>query len=421
MDKLPFTEVYLHPLVKDKNGKKMSKSLGNVIDPLEVIDGCSLEILQEKLKKSNLTPKEITKGLKEKAKDFPEGIPPCGTDTLRFSLLIYMTQLRNINLDINRIIGYRLFCSKIWNSVKLALMYKTPDFNLGKSIADFKLSSADIWILTKLKRVIISSNKNLGDHLYGNYANDLYDFYQKQFCDIYIEASKVYLTGEDQESKLAALNTIFTVLDISLRLFHPMMPYITEELYQRLPSHDAKKDSIYETAYPQDLEDFKIDEETELKFENLMRIVAEIRSVRDGIGIQKNLKPEVVVKIGDSTDQEYYNHHSKLFESLTGSASVTIAATDSADPAGSISKRIHSDTVYIKIEGLIDVKQEILRLQKSITKIEKMIEGIDKKMSGKAAEKMPDDVKEENKSKLQTYHHNIEAYKQSISELEKLK
>lgn len=180
-DQLPFTEVYLHPLIKDKQGKKMSKSLGNVIDPLEVIDGCNLETLMDKLRSSNLAPKEIEKGLKDKQKEFPDGIPPCGSDSLRFSLLIYMTQPRTINLDVNRIIGYRLFCSKIWNAVKLALMYTPKDFVIGKSIADYNLSTADTWILNKLQKLIESSNKNLGEHLYGAFANNLYDFFQKDF------------------------------------------------------------------------------------------------------------------------------------------------------------------------------------------------------------------------------------------------
>ena len=419
-DKLPFTEVYLHPLIKDKQGKKMSKSLGNVIDPLEVIDGCSLDVLTEKLKSSNLDPKEIQKGIKDKEKEFPDGIPPCGSDSLRFSLLAYMTQPRTINLDVKRIIGYRLFCSKIWNSVKFALTYYPKDFQPTKSISDVNLSLHDTWILSKLNKIIQSSNKNLSEFAYGAFTNDLYDFFQKQFCDIYIEASKVVLQGSDEAAKTATLNTIFIVIDRSLRLFHPMMPYITEELYQRLPHAKGEKaESIYETSYPQELEDFKHDEETEAKFEQIIKVIGEIRSMRDGVGIQKNLKPEVVLKLEEKAD-EGMKLICKIIESMTNSAEVSIALPDAKDPEGSISKTVGKDTVFVKVTGMIDVKQEIKRLRTEKGKAEKYIEGLLKKMSGKAAEKMPEEVKQENQAKLDQHHRLIEAYDQSIAELQKL-
>jgi valyl-tRNA synthetase len=420
-DKLPFKEVYLHPLIKDKQGKKMSKSLGNVIDPLEVIDGCDLKHLQDKLRNSNLAPKEIERGIKDKAKEFPEGIPPCGSDSLRFSLLAYMTQPRTINLDVNRIIGYRLFCTKIWNAAKMFFAYCPEGFRAGKSISDFKLSAADNWILTKLKQVIISSNKNMEDHQYGTFTNDLYDFFQKQFCDVYIEASKVALQGSDEDAKLAALNTLFTVLDNSFRLFHPMMPYITEELYQRLPYPEgAMKESIYLTDYPQDLEDFKSDEESAQKFDQANTIMGEIRSNFDNIGIQKKHKPEVTIKLGNDADVTFYEGLNETIKFMTGSGEVKIALSGSENPTGSISKCIGDDTLFIKVVGIIDIKQEIQRLQKQKGKTEKLIEGIHKKMSGKSAAMMPDSVKQENELKLQTYELQISAFDLSIETLQSL-
>ncbi|CAI2379925.1 unnamed protein product [Moneuplotes crassus] len=420
LDKLPFKEVYLHPLVKDKSGKKMSKSLGNVIDPLEVIDGCTLQTLQDKLQKSNLDKKEIQKGLKEKKKEFPDGIPPCGSDSLRFSLLTHMTQPRSINLDVNRIIGYRLFSSKIWNSVKLFLNYSKDGFEL-KSIADCKLSLADNWILTQLNKIITSSNASMESHIYGAFANDLYDFFLKKFCDVYIESSKVALQGKDEDTRQAALNTLFTVLDYSLRLFHPMMPYITEELYQRLPhAEGTKKDSIYLTSYPEIVEEFKGDDDLATKFDSLIAINAEIRSMFDQIGIQKNHKPEVVIKLDTNSDASFYGGASELIQSLTFSGSVSIAAADSADPSGSISKAVEGLTIFVKIVGIIDIKQEIARLNKLKGKNEKLIEATNKKMSGKAAAKMPESVKKENAKKLEKLQNEIEAYNQSIVSLKNL-
>ena len=420
-DKLPFTEVYLHPLVKDRQGKKMSKSLGNVIDPLEVIDGCTLDTLLDKLKSSNLTPKEIQKGLKDKTKEFPEGIPPCGSDSLRFSLLAYMTQPRTINLDVNRIIGYRLFCSKIWNSVKFALMYFPPDFVPGKMILDFELSYADKWILSRLQKVMKSSNESMDNYLYGAFANDLYDFFLKDFCDNYIEACKIALQGDDSPSKTAALNTLFLVIEKSLILFHPMMPYITEELYQRLPHVEgAKFDSIYECEYPRDIEDFKAEEDIEQKFKSLLSMIAEIRSAKDDIGIRKNLRPEIFIKTSSEDLSSIYTQNIGIIQSLSFSGTVTILTSSDADPEGCIRKTFGENIIYVKVIGIIDIKQEIQRLQKDKGKKEKLIEGINKKLSGKAAEKMPENVKQENRDKMEGYTKEIEAIDISISELLKL-
>lgn len=420
-DKLPFTEVYLHPLIKDKQGKKMSKSLGNVIDPLEVIDGCVLDTLLEKLRNSNLTPKEIEKGIKDKEKEFPDGIPPCGSDSLRFSLLIYMTQPRTINLDVKRIIGYRLFCSKIWNAVKLSLMYNPKDFVPGKSISDYKLSYADKWILNKLLKVIVSSNQNLANYQYGAFANNLYDFFQKDFCDGYLEASKVALQGADEDSKLAALNTIFLVLDNTLRLFHPMMPYITEELYQRLPhAPGTKADSIFESSYPQTIEDFKQDDESEANFESILKMVGDIRSMKDDIGLQKNLKPQVFIQLGNDASESFYTNNLKVIESLASTGEVTILSSSAAEPEGCIKKRIGTEWVFVRVVGIIDIKQEILRLKKLRAKHEKAIADIKKKLQGKAAEKMAEEAKIENQQKLEKNEHDIVAIDHSIEELQKL-
>jgi len=398
----------------------MSKSLGNVIDPLEVIDGCALDSLTSKLNKSNLGPKEILNGIKEKKREFPDGIPPCGTDSLRFALLTHMTAPRSINLDVNRIIGYRLFSSKIWNGVKLFLYYSGDKFT-PKPVSEITLSAADHWILAKLSKVAVSSNKNLEIHNYGAFANELYDFFLKQFCDVYIEASKVALQGSSEEAKDAALSVLYIVLDSSLRLFHPMMPYITEELYQRLP-HTTKnrKESIFLTSYPTGVEEFKADQDLEANFDSLISINSTIRSIFDSVGIQKTHKPEVVIKVGASSDISFFEGIIELTKFLTGSGSVAIASSDSTDPSGSISKVVGDQTIFVKVVGFIDIKQEITRLQKAKGKVDKYIEGTNKKMTGKSGAKMPEHVKEENIAKLALYKSQIEAYDQSIQTLQNI-
>lgn len=220
-------------MVKDENGAKMSKSKGNVIDPLEVMDGCTLETLLQKLYDSNLAQKEIDSSVADKKKKFPQGISECGTDALRFSLLTYMTQSA-INLDVMRVIGYREFCNKLWNIVRFALgnfpagFQPRPD---GVDSIKEHLSLSDKWILTKLSELTDNTNKAFTDFKLGEMATSLYDFWKKELADVYLEATKPVMKGSDLAKKEAALNTLYLVLDAALKLLHPTMPYLTEELY----------------------------------------------------------------------------------------------------------------------------------------------------------------------------------------------
>lgn len=230
-DKLPFKYVFLHPMVRDEKGAKMSKSKGNVIDPLEVMDSCSLEQLLKKLYESNLPESEIKEAEAEKKKSFPQGIPECGTDALRFGLLSYMIQ-NSINLDVKRVVGYRQFCNKLWNIVKFAM----TNFPAGfvpeeKGIEGLKLSLADKWVLTRLSKLIVSTNENFENYKFGDLVMSLFDFWLKELADVYIEALKPIMYGSDEDSKKAARNTLFKCLDFGLRLLHPTMPYLSEELY----------------------------------------------------------------------------------------------------------------------------------------------------------------------------------------------
>ena len=236
-DKLPFKTVFLHPMVKDENGAKMSKSKGNVVDPLEVLDGCDLDTLLKKLYESNLAQSEIAKAVEDKKKKFANGIPECGTDALRFSLLAYMVQ-SSINLDVARVVGYREFGNKLWNIVKFALKNFPEDFQPeadGVSSITGELSLPDRWILTRLSELIQSTNSDFAGYKFGSMVNNLYDFWKKDLADNYLEAIKPVMRSDNPAKKRAALNALYICLDAALKMLHPTMPYITEELYQRLP------------------------------------------------------------------------------------------------------------------------------------------------------------------------------------------
>jgi valyl-tRNA synthetase len=243
-DKLPFSTVYLHAMVRDKYGRKMSKSLGNVIDPLEVIYGCSLDQLLLKIQEGNLPAKEVDKAKAGQEADFPEGIPECGADALRFGLLAYTVQGRDVNLDIKRVVGYRQFCNKLWNAVRFALTYITSDAfvpapAMVASLAGHEgLSPRDKYILSRLNETVSECNKQMEAYSFGAVTSALHSFFLYDFCDLYLELCKpvVSSSAPDGPAKSAAQMTLFTCLEHFLRLAHPLMPFVTEELWQRLPN-----------------------------------------------------------------------------------------------------------------------------------------------------------------------------------------
>lgn len=250
LGKLPFKEIYLHPMVRDAHGRKMSKSLGNVIDPMDVIHGISLEGLHAQLVNSNLDPREIEKAKAGQKQDYPNGIPECGSDALRFALCAYITQARDINLDINRVQGYRFFCNKLWNATKFALMYFTGQ---EKYSSDLQLTgqenNMDVWILSRLAAAIESCNNGFEQYDFAAVTTACYSFWLYDLCDVYLECLKPIFQNGTDDQKYSARKALFACLDLGLKLLSPFMPFISEELYQRLPRADATP-SICVANYP---------------------------------------------------------------------------------------------------------------------------------------------------------------------------
>lgn len=280
--KLPFTQVLLHAMVRDAHGRKMSKSLGNVIDPVDVIEGCTLETLQSQLDGGNLDPAEVAKAKAGQKQDFPQGIPECGIDALRFALCNYVAQGRDINLNINKVEGYRRFCNKLWNAMKFALMKLGPDFR-GSS-ADIDLSTArkedflpvDLWMLAKIARASEAANKNFACFNLMNVTAAIHHLWLYELCDVYIEAVKPVLATQESSRKV-----LYFALEQGLKLLHPMMPFITEELFHRLPrANPGEIASICIAEYP-DLDPaalpaFILDAEGE--FDQLYELIKSLRS-----------------------------------------------------------------------------------------------------------------------------------------------
>lgn len=312
-DKLPFETVYLHTIIRDAHGRKMSKSLGNVIDPIHVINGISLADLHKTIYKLNLSEKECERAMQGQKADFPNGIPECGTDALRFGLLAYTMQGRDINLDIKRIEGYRNFCNKLWNAIKFTLMHLKKDFqpNTSDKPLTSHESSMDLWILSCAHWATSVINSAFDEYCFSYITETIYDFWLHKFCNTYLECIKPVLQAEDSnESKNAAKQTLYTVVDIGLRLLHPLMPFITEELYQRLPRRsDANIISICVAPYPS-IEEFKWshDKDLEDEVEFMEKIAHSVRSTRSDHNLLKTKVP-LYLKFNSTNWEKKMKHY----------------------------------------------------------------------------------------------------------------
>jgi len=412
---LPFGKVYLHNLVKDAQGKKMSKSKGNVIDPLEIVEGSALEPLIQRIKDSSLPQKEIDRCVNLRKKEFPKGIPQCGTDALRFTLLSYINQGTNINLDINRVIGYRHFCNKLWNAIKFTLAYLPSDFQ-PTNIHTLSLSFIDKWILSSLEETKRNVNKLFEELNFGIAANTLHDFWLHKLCDIYFEGIRPTLQSKSNPLLMGAHNTLYRCVNSGLRLLHPMMPFITEELYQRLPSQSHPK-SILLSEYPE-FEERYFDPKCLNQMEVIMNVVQSVRSVISALNIQGRPNIEVVSK--DMNEYGLLKENCSLISALGRVGDVKCRDKHLLD--GCIMDLVNSNlSVYLQVKGVIDLNNEIQRLNKKVSQLEDMLKKLEKKTKVKDYRtKVPEDIKAKNKEKQQSITNEIQILSKYIKEITEL-
>ncbi|CEP20056.1 hypothetical protein [Parasitella parasitica] len=338
--KVPFAEVYCHALIRDAHGRKMSKSLGNVIDPIDVIEGITLQGLHDKLSQSNLDPKETKKATAGQKADFPNGIPQCGTDALRFALCNFSTGSTDIDLEILRIEGYRRFCNKLWNATRFALMKLGDDFVPSKSAdPSGNESLADKWILSRLNKCAIDTNTALEQRNFMMATNNVYQFWLYDLCDVYIETVKPICdadTAGDEAAtvrKITAQNTLYTCLEAGLKLLHPFMPYVTEELFQRLgrrPGRDER--SIVLARYPVENEAYNKYEQAEKDFNTVIEIVKSIRSLASDLDKKKDLV--AYIQTDDSDLKSLYEDNKGSIAALVkGLVELTVSDASAGAPA----------------------------------------------------------------------------------------
>ncbi|KAG2734591.1 hypothetical protein G9P44_002597 [Scheffersomyces stipitis] len=418
--KVPFKEVFCHSLVRDAQGRKMSKSLGNVIDPLDVIAGIPLQGLHDKLKVGNLDPRELQKATDGQKLSYPNGIPECGTDALRFALCAYSTGGRDINLDILRVEGYRKFCNKIYQATKFVLGRLGEDFKPAQTPAKTGNESlVEKWILYKLTQATAKTNKAIENRDFGDATNHIYNFWY-DLCDVYIENSKALIQDGTAEQKKSAQDTLYTCIDSSLRLIHPFMPFVTEEMWQRLPRRagDSTK-SIVVAAYPEYIKEFD-DKEAHEAYELVLEITKGARSLLSQYNILKHGQVYVETAKKDIFDIASEQHDS-IVSLIKGVDKITVVSKVEDVPSGCALQAIGPDcTVHVLVKGQIDLDAEIAKVEKKLdaaTEFDKKT----KEAIEKFTEKTQPAAKEAAFKRLEKVTAEIEGYQQTIAILEKLK
>ncbi|KZT55595.1 hypothetical protein CALCODRAFT_436976 [Calocera cornea HHB12733] len=414
--KMPFQEVFCHAMVRDAHGRKMSKSLGNVIDPVDVIQGIALESLHQQLYEGNLDEKEIQKAIAGQKKDFPNGIPQCGTDALRFALCAYTTSGRDINLEVLRIEGYRKFCNKIFNATKFAMLKFEDGFvpkPSGKPTGHESI--VEKWILNKLHIAASDVNKHLEERSFMLATTAVYNFWLYELCDVYIEAMKP-MTDESASptTRRSAQDTLYTCLDGALRLLHPFMPFITEELWQRLPRRpDDKTPSIMVASYPLPEPAF-VFPEAEKDFDLVFSTVKAIRSLAAQYNLMSNI--QVYIHVTTPALAEVLEKEVPTVLALTkGCKSVGIVHNQQNIPLGCGSAVVTADiTAYILVRGIVDLDAEIAKAQKKLDLAEANAIKV-RKLQAQAdyEQTIPEQVREANAERLRTLEAEIATLQQT--------
>lgn len=415
MGKLPFKEVYLHPMVRDAHGRKMSKSLGNVIDPVDVVRGVTLEELHRQLEDSNLDPREVEKAKQGQKQDYPNGIPECGTDALRFALCA-MTQGRDLNLDIQRVQGYRFFCNKLWNATKFALMYFPKDSTYEVHGPDLPadLSRMDRWMLSKLALAVQRVNGGFAAYEFPAATTHCYNLWLYDLCDVYLEYLKPVFALGSEEEKSRARRTLYTTLEYGLKLLSPFMPFVTEELFQRLPRRDRSCPSVCVADYPTDPDTPWRSQELESTVDTVLKMVHLIRSTRVEYNLTNKQKTTVHLIVSPELDAADLRGIFKSLQSLANSE-----LSEDAPPIGcailTVSDKIE---LHLVLKGLIDPQKEITKLEK---KKETLLQTINKLQQAMTAEdyttKVPVDVQKINTEKLAQSQGEIEKLLSAIETL----
>ncbi len=401
MDEVPFETVYLTPIVTDENGDKMSKTKGNVIDPLNIVHGATCEQLMETATGNPAAQKFIKKNM-------PKGIAAMGADALRFSLAAMTMPGRNIRISMERVEGYRNFINKLWNASRFSLMnLEGFDANRFASVLEYGAPAADSelsldlpqrWILSRLQRVAGEVDSALIEFRFSEAANALYHFVWGELCDWYIEMSKPSFRGE-ADTRFVAQGVLVTVLETALRLLHPIIPFVTEEIWNKLPKPNEVGGGLITMVYPQSEENL-IDEAAERDMGLLQDVIVSARTLRATYNVPPAQRISIEVRAPQAERRAVLESGKSIIESV-GRLNVTISETGEHVPQSAKAIVGGDIEVIVPLAGLVDIDAEKARIRKEIDKANKEVTGIEKKLSNeKFLARAPQEVVDEQHRRL---------------------
>ncbi len=418
---VPFRNVYVTGLIRDENGDKMSKSKGNVLDPLDMIDGISLPELLEKRTGNMMQPQLAEKIGKRTEKQFPDGIAAHGTDALRFTLAALASTGRDINWDMKRLEGYRNFCNKIWNAARYVLM-NTEGEDCGQNGGDVTLSLADRWIISELQRAEATVTKHLDEYRFDLAAHTIYDFIWNQYCDWYLELSKPVLWDDNAapEAKRGTRRTLVRVLEATLRLAHPIMPFITEEIWQAVKElAGAEGDTIMLQPFPV-ADDSRIDAQAETDIEWLKGVITGVRNIRGEMKIPPSQELDVLFAHGNADDKRRMDENAAFLKKLAKLSSLTWLDNPEQAPM-SATALVGKMEVLVPMAGLIDKDAELSRLQKELDRLSGEIKRVEGKLANeKFVANAPEAVVAKEREKIAAAQESYAKLKEQYAKIEAL-
>ncbi|GAB1660808.1 valine--tRNA ligase [Mannheimia haemolytica] len=413
---VPFKTVYVTGLIRDEQGQKMSKSKGNVLDPIDMIDGISLDDLLEKRTGNMMQPQLAEKIAKATRKEFAEGIVAHGTDALRFTLTALASNGRDINWDMKRLEGYRNFCNKLWNASRYVLTNDKLDLSEG----DVEFSLADRWIESQFNRTVETFRTALSQYRFDLVANAIYEFTWDQFCDWYLELTKpIFFKGTDVQRR-GASRTLVNVLEKLLRLIHPVMPFITEEIWQKVKGFvGIEADTIMLQKFPQ-FDPLAIDETSESQINFIKEVIVAVRNIRAESNIAPSKGLDLIARNFSADEVSILNANEVLLKSMAKLDSVKVLENGENAPL-SVAKLVANGEILIPMAGFINKEAELARLTKEMDKLKGEVARIEGKLSNEAfVAKAPEQVIAKEREKMQEYLSGLEKLQVQYQEIEAL-
>ena len=413
---VPFKTVYVTGLIRDEQGQKMSKSKGNVLDPIDMIDGISLEDLLEKRTGNMMQPQLAEKIAKATRKEFAEGIGAHGTDALRFTLAALASNGRDINWDMKRLEGYRNFCNKLWNASRFVLTNDKLDLSEG----EIEFSLADRWIQSEFNRTVETFRSALSQYRFDLCANAIYEFTWNQFCDWYLELTKPVFANGNAAQIRAASQTLVHVLEKLLRLAHPLIPFITEEIWQKVKGFvDITADSIMLQPFPQ-VEENGFDPEAEAEIEWLKEVIVAVRNIRAESNIAPSKGLDLLFRNLSAENAKILEKQTALLKAMAKLDNVQVLAANETAPLA-VAKLVGNAELLVPMAGFINKEAELARLTKEIEKYQNEVKRIENKLSNEAfVAKAPEAVIAKEREKQAEYQSGLEKIQEQYKAIEAL-